>query len=92
MMLLLRGGLAMFGTAGLLTKLIVVGSLAVTLLSAGGIVYHHIWSNGYDKAIANIAAQDVKAVAKAKKYRSAFNDCRARGLRWDQSTLKCEGG
>lgn len=91
-MIFLRMGLAAFGAAGLTTKLIVVGSLALALLTTLGIIYHHIWSNGYDKALADIAKQDAKAIAKATAYRSAVVDCRARGLHWDQSTGKCSGG
>ncbi len=81
-----------FGAAGITTKLIALGSIAIVLITAYGIWYHHVWSNGYDDALAAIAKQDKKAIAKATQYRAVFSDCRARGLQWDQATGKCSGG
>lgn len=90
--LALKAGITAFGAAGVLTKLIVVGSIALSLVATYGVWHYHVWSNGYDKALSDIASQDKKAVAKATSYRNVFLECRTRGLRWDQSTGKCGGG
>jgi hypothetical protein len=83
-------GLAAFGGAGLVTKLIIVLGLVSTLLAAYGVWHYHVWSNGYEDAIAAIARGDAKAVANAQAKRSVWRDCRDSGLRWDQTTGKCE--
>lgn len=84
--------LTAFSATSFLTKAIIIGGLALSLLTAGGVMYHHIWSNGYDRALTDIAKQDAAAIARATTYRNAFRDCRDRGLRWDQGTGKCGGG
>jgi hypothetical protein len=84
------GGL--FGGMSLVARLITIGVIITTL---GGIYagWHiHVYRNGYRAAIAAIAKEDAKAVARATEFRSVLRDCRARGLRWDQSTGKCDGG
>lgn len=93
---LLKVGLEAFNLAGLTTKLIIIGGMLLSLMTAGGIVYHHIWRNGeqygYQKALKDIARQDANAIATATTYRNSFRDCRARGMRWDTGTGKCDGG
>lgn len=88
---LFRLGLAAFGGAGILTKAIVIGAMVLSLLTAYGVWHHKIWSNGYARAVSDIAAQDEKAINRAKAARSKFLDCRTRGLRWNQSAGECEG-
>jgi hypothetical protein len=80
---------AMFGGAGLITKLITVGVLAVALLAAYGVWHHKVYRSGYDRAISDIAAADTKAVQRATTARSAFKACRDSGRRWDQATGTC---
>lgn len=91
----IKAALALFGGAGIWTKVIVVGALALTLVAGYGVWHFHVWSNGrsygYDEALKDIAKQDGKAIAKANSYRAAVRDCRAGGLRWDQSTGQCKG-
>jgi hypothetical protein len=91
MITILRLGMAAFGGASMLTKLIAIGSIVIALGTGYGLWHHHVWSKGYVRALTDIAKQDKKAIAIAKQYRSAAADCDGRGLRWDQSTGKCEG-
>jgi hypothetical protein len=82
----------LFRAMPLVSRLITIG-IIVSLL--GGIYagWHiHVYRNGYRAAIAAIAKQDAKAIAAATRARAALNDCHSRGLRWDQTTGKCEGG
>lgn len=81
-----------FGLAGTVTKLIIVLGLVSTLLAAYGVWHYHVWSNGYEDALAAIAKQDKKAIEKATTYRNAWRQCRDRGMRWEQATGKCAGG
>lgn len=81
--------LKMFGGAGLLTKLITVGVLAASLLAAYGIWHHKVYRKGYDRAIADIAAADAKAVQRATAARNVFKTCRESGRKWDQATGTC---
>jgi hypothetical protein len=85
----LRLALAAFGGAGLVTKLIVAGSIAAAALTAYGVWHHHVWRNGYDRAIADIAAADSRAIGRAKDARARLRDCTESGKRWDQSTGRC---
>lgn len=78
-----------FGAAGLLTKLITIGVLLASLLTAYGVWHHKVYRSGYTRAIADIAAEDEKAIARATEKRSVWSDCRARNGRWDQSTGTC---
>jgi hypothetical protein len=80
-----------FSGLSILSKLIAVGIIILLLGTVYGVWHYHVWSNGYEDALAAIAKQDSKAIAKAKRYRSAVSDCDARGLRWDQSTGVCGG-
>jgi hypothetical protein len=82
---------AAFSLAGWATKLSVIAVAVVTLGTVYGIWHYKVWSRGYDRALADVAKQDQKAIARATQYRGAVLDCRARGLRWDQTTGKCEG-
>lgn len=78
-----------FGAAGLITKLITVGVLAVSLLAAYGVWHHKVYMKGWNAAIAAIGAEDSKAIADATARRSAFKACREQGKRWDQVTGAC---
>jgi hypothetical protein len=79
-----------FGGMGTVAKLLTVLALVSSLGIAYGVWHHKIWQRGYDRAIADIAAQDDKAIKRAKSARSFVVDCQSRGLRWDQSTGVCE--
>lgn len=82
-------GLAL-GGMGLTTKLIIAGVALAVIGTAYGVWHHTIWKRGYDRAIADIALQDEKAIKRASSARSVVLDCKSRGLRWDQSTGICE--
>lgn len=83
--------MAMFSGLSLAIRLGMIVALVVSLATIGGVIYHGIWKRGYDHALRDIAAQDDRAIGKATEYRSRVVDCRARGLRWDQSTGQCSG-
>ena len=87
--LVFKAALGAFGAAGLLTKLIVVGSLAVTLLTAYGVWHHSIYQSGVNDTLAAIARADAKTIARAQVARSAWKNCRDLGKHWDQSTGRC---
>lgn len=80
---------AMFGGAGLLTKVIAIGLLAAALLAAYGVWHHKVYRSGYDRAISDIAAADTKAVQRATTARAAFKTCRDAGRKWDQAAGTC---
>lgn len=80
----------LFGGAGLVTKLITIGVLAVSLLAAYGIWHHKVYQRGVNDTLAKIAKADAKTVARALQFRSVLKDCQARGLGWDQSTGACK--
>ena len=71
-------------------KVGLIFAAVIAVVTAGGIIYHNIWERGYARAIADIAKQDQKAIARASTARSVVLDCRARGVRYDQSTGLCE--
>lgn len=89
---MIPGIFAAFSLLGTTTKLVIIAGIVLSLITAGGVIYHQIWERGYQHAIADIAKQDKRAIAKATVARSAVLDCDARGLPWDQSTGKCVGG
>jgi hypothetical protein len=72
-------------------KLSIIAVSVVTLVTVYGIWHYKVWSRGYDRALADVAKQDSKAIARAKEYRGAVLDCRARGMRWDQTSGQCSG-
>jgi hypothetical protein len=80
---------SLFGGAGLLTKVIIIGGIALSLLAAYGVWHHKVYRSGYDRAISDIAAADAKAVQRATTARNAFKTCRESGRQWDQATGTC---
>lgn len=89
-MMYLRLAMTAFGGAGLITKLITVGVLAASLLTAYGIWHHKVYTKGWNGALAAIARQDSRAIAAATELRSAFKTCRDSGQKWDQVTGACK--
>lgn len=79
------------GGASLVTKLIAGAALLAALGITYGVWHHRVYMGGYNDALAAIAKQDDKAIKAASSMRNAFLDCRARGLRWDQSSGECLG-
>ena len=80
---------SLFGTG---TKLAIAGAAIVALLAAYGVWHHTVWERGYDRAIADIADQNDKAMRRASARRGVLLDCKSRdGMRWDQSTGQCVG-
>lgn len=73
-----------------IAKLIVAAALLIAAATAYGIWYHNVWSNGYDRALVDIANQDQQAITSARRYRDRVRACAADGLRWDQTTGKCQ--
>lgn len=78
------------GGAGLVTKLIVAGGLALSLLAAYGVWHHRVYQSGVDDTLAKIAKADAKLVNRALEMRRVLSDCTAAGRGWDQSTGRCK--
>lgn len=83
---------ALFGGLSLISKLIAVGSLILVIVAAYGVWHHKIYQKGYDRAIADIAAQDAKAIERAQRARGIYKLCEESGRRWDTATGTCAGG
>jgi hypothetical protein len=89
-MALLGLAFKLFGGLGTIGKLVTVLAIVGALAATYGIWHHNVWSKGYARAIADIAAQDKKAIDAAKGARNAYFDCVNRdGMRWQQSTGEC---
>ncbi|UGX98216.1 hypothetical protein G6321_00025065 [Bradyrhizobium barranii subsp. barranii] len=88
-MMYLKAGLAALQASGLLAKLIAAAVAALALLAAYGVWHHRVFQSGYDRALADIAAEDLRAIGKATELRDVWRDCRKRGGRWIQSEGKC---
>lgn len=73
-------------------KLAAIAAGLVAVVIAYGIWHHKVYMEGWNAHEAAIVRQDKKAIDAALAKRGAFNDCAARGLRWDQTTGKCVGG
>ena len=78
------------GGTSLVMKLALAAAAVAALGIAYGVWHHTVWERGYDRAIADIARQNEKAIARAGQARRVLLDCQSRGLRWDQSTGICE--
>ena len=85
----LKLGMTALGGAGLLTKVIIALGLAGSLLAAYGVWHHKVYTKGWNDALAAIARQDAKTIARATEFRAAFKNCRDLGKRWDQTTGQC---
>ncbi|MCS3725959.1 hypothetical protein [Bradyrhizobium betae] len=88
-MIHLKAAAAALQASGLLTKIIVAGSLLLAALGAYGIWHHKVWRSGYVRALADIAAEDKSAIGQATELRKTWRACRDRGGRWIQSEGKC---
>lgn len=88
-MMYLTGAAKLLQASGWLTKLALAGALALAMLGAYGIWHHKVYRAGYDRALADIAAEDQRAIASATELRSTWLACRKAGRRWIQSEGKC---
>lgn len=88
-MITLEGALKALQAAGVLTKIIMAGSLLLVALSAYGIWHHKVYRSGYDRALADIAAEDKRAIGSAMEMRGVWLECRKRGGRWIQTEGRC---
>jgi hypothetical protein len=75
--------------SGLLTKILIGLGLLAAALTAYGIWHHEVYREGYTRALADIAAEDSRAIARATQFRQTWRECRDRGGRWDQSKGTC---
>jgi hypothetical protein len=80
-----------FNALPILWRLATFAGLALALVTTYGIWHHKVYMKGWDAHEAAIVREDKRAIDAALAKRSVFNDCRDRGLRWDQSTGQCEG-
>lgn len=88
-MMYLKAGLALLQASGLVTKLIVAGGLLLAAAAAYGVWHHKVYQSGYARAIADIAAEDKRAIGAATEMRNTWRECRDRGGRWIQSEGRC---
>lgn len=88
-MIYLESLLKLLRASGLVTKLIVAGALALAAIGAYGVWHHKVFRAGYARALADIAAEDQRAIGSAIELRQVWKDCRARGGRWIQSDGRC---
>ncbi|WP_162471464.1 hypothetical protein [Bradyrhizobium cosmicum] len=66
----------------------VVGPLLI-VGTAYAVWHHKVYQRGYDRALADIAAEDKGAIGAATELRKIWSDCRGRGGRWIQSEGRC---
>lgn len=86
---MIRTAINALGAAGFLTKLLVGLGIAAGLLAGYGVWHHKVYQSGYTRALADIAAQDERAITQAETKRAIFKQCRAAGKRWDQVEGRC---
>lgn len=80
---------AAFSATSFLTKAIMIGGLALSLLTAYGVWHHSIYQHGVDDTIAKIARGDTATIKKAQAGRNTYAACRAAGKLWDQGGNRC---
>ncbi|MEY9466275.1 hypothetical protein ABH973_006688 [Bradyrhizobium ottawaense] len=66
----------------------VVGPLLI-VGTAYGVWHHKVYQRGYARALADIAAEDRRAIGAATELRKTWAACRDRGGRWIQSEGRC---
>ena len=70
-------------------SLAVTGAVLLMLSAAYGVWHYKVYQRGYQRALADIAAEDRQAIAGATELRKTFRACRERAGRWIQSEGKC---
>ncbi|MBR1026845.1 hypothetical protein [Bradyrhizobium liaoningense] len=88
-MIYLKAVMAALQASGLVAKLIAAAVAALALLAAYGVWHHQVYRSGYVRALADIAAEDARAIGEATELRKTWRACRDRGGRWIQSEGKC---
>ncbi|ULK98834.1 hypothetical protein [Bradyrhizobium sp. I71] len=88
-MIYLRGAMALLRASGLVTKLLVAGGLLLAVVTAYGVWHHKVYRSGYVRALADIAAEDKRAIGAATELRKTWRECRDRGGHWIQSEGRC---
>lgn len=88
-MIYLKTAAAALQASGVVTKLIVAGAVLVALGVSYGVWHHQVFQSGYVRALADIAAEDKRAIGRATELRATWRACRDRGGRWIQSEGKC---
>lgn len=69
-----------------------IASIVAPLLLLGtlyGVWHYKVYQRGYQRALADIAAEDARAIERAKAMRQGWRECRDRGGIWNQSEGKC---
>ncbi|MCD9819806.1 hypothetical protein [Bradyrhizobium japonicum] len=88
-MIYLKTALAALQASGLVAQLIAATVAAAALLAAYGVWHHQVYRSGYVRALADIAAEDTRAIGHATDLRKIWRACRDRGGRWIQSEGRC---
>jgi len=81
------GAIKLFGVG---KSLLSAGILLLALGTMYAVWHHKIYQRGYDRALADIAAEDKAAIAGATALRRPLVACRERGGVWIQSEGKCQ--
>jgi hypothetical protein len=82
--------LALLGAVPLLYRLIAVGVVVAALGGAAVAYHHHVYEQGYAKAISDVAAADQAAVERVGDGKATIAACRASGHKWDVTTGECK--
>jgi hypothetical protein len=85
-----KAGLSALGAAGLLTKVLMAGGLAISLWAAYEGWHHKVYKEGWNAHLAAVVRADTKVVERASKLRGVLLSCEARNLEWDQTTGGCK--
>ena len=88
-MIYLRTAMTALSAAGLLTKLAMGAGAVVALLAVYGVWHHQVYQRGVDDAVAQIARNDARLVARAVAARAKLKECQIGGMSWDQTTGAC---
>lgn len=82
--------IALFRLLPLVWKLSIVVGVIVAIVGTGWAIHHHIWKQGYQAALADVAHDNQEAVDAVDKNRVRVIACNnTDGMRWSQSAREC---
>ncbi len=67
----------------------IIGTVLASVVAIYGVWHYKVYQSGYTRALADIAAQDERAITQAETKRAIFKQCRAAGKRWDHVEGRC---
>lgn len=81
--------LALFQGSSLVTKAIAFLGLLAVLGTIYGVWHYKVYTRGYDAAIADIAANNKKVVARTRALRAKAVECDEKNGTWDVTNGTC---